>query len=466
MIKLKTFKYLSLFIFAYTIFPFLVLCFFNVPLGDDFWYAEFFRKNGFWQTQSLFYHNWSGRYISSAAISGLNPASYGNFTLFFIHPLLLILGTAWALHRLVKNAVTIFKLGVDANLLFAFLFFFYCNYVPDFGETFYWMAGSFTYQLPIIFFLAYLNALLLLFHSDSVFRISKNTAIAVICLAICLGCNEVMTVYVNAVNCLVLFLLFSQKNYLNRFTPLFILAFVISFLMISAPGNFVRGALFAKSDFHFLKACGQALARSIFMIFFWLTSLTLILLCIPGEAKNETPVIDRLFFFVKTKKTFLLVSLVFLIGMLFVGFFPSIYATNWIPQRAYTPIFFVFTLIASLLIFALIQKVEILSKANTLLSDSKISLIVLPLLAVGLSQNSNVMNAYVDITSGKANSYHKQVLATYEMLRTTKNDTVIISPIEKKPLVLPYRWPGGNGLVDAQLAQYFKTKHLQYTGNE
>ena len=49
-------KVLYLFIFSFTIFPFLVLCFFNVPLGDDFWYAESFITNGFWQTQLNFYH--------------------------------------------------------------------------------------------------------------------------------------------------------------------------------------------------------------------------------------------------------------------------------------------------------------------------------------------------------------------------------------------------------------------------
>ena len=166
-IQSNPYKYLSLFIFTYTIFPFLVLCFYNVPLGDDFWYADSFRTNGFWQTQLKFYHQWSGRYIASAAISTLNPISFGYFNLSFIHPLLLIIGFAIALNYSVKNVVSFFNITINPSLLFCLLFFFYFNYVPDFGETFYWMAGAYTYQLPIIFFsymliqyLIYLNPIL------------------------------------------------------------------------------------------------------------------------------------------------------------------------------------------------------------------------------------------------------------------------------------------------------------------
>ena len=71
------------------------------------------------------------------------------------------------------------------------------------------------------------------------------------------------------------------------------------------------------------------------------------------------------------------------------------------------------------------------------------------------------MNAYVDITSGKASSYRKQVLQTYEKLNISKSDTVYVSPIKKKPLILPYRWPGENRLVNGEWEKYYKIKRIE-----
>jgi hypothetical protein len=461
MIKSNPIKFLSLFVFIYTIFPFLVLCFYNVPLGDDFWYAESFRTNGFWQTQLKFYHQWSGRYIASAAISTLNPISFGYFNLSFIHPLLLISGFALALNVLLKNIVSFFKLPINSSLLFTLIFFFYFNYVPDFGETFYWMAGAYTYQLPVVFFLIYLNSILNLFKSDTKVVIVKNQFIALFSLLILLGCNEVIVVYANFVNTLIVLFLFRNKNYFNRFTPIFIITVFVSFLMITAPGNFGRGSLFVKSDFHFIKSTIHSLSRSVFLIVFWLSSLFLVLLCLPNSSKFKINKIENLFVFFKTKKSYFTVCFIFLLGVLFIGFFPSIYATNWIPQRAYTPIFFVFIGFATLLILFTIQKFTLLSDLNKLLTSNRVLYVLVPLLIISLSQNSNVMNAYVDITSGKASSFHNQVLETYEMLEKSKTDTVYVDPIIKKPLILPYRWPGENRLVNSEWEKYYKIKRIE-----
>ncbi|HRE79334.1 MAG TPA: DUF6056 family protein [Flavobacterium sp.] len=459
--QLNPIQLLYIFIFSYTILPFLVLCFYNVPLGDDFWYAESFRTNGFWQTQLNFYHQWSGRYIATAAISTLNPISFGCFNLSFIHPLLLILGFAIALYHFIKNVVVFFRLTINPSLLFCLLFFFYFNYLPDFGETFYWMAGAYTYQLPIVFFLVYLNSILNLFNSNSKVEIVKNQFIALFSLFIVLGSNEVIVVYANFVNVLLVLILILNKNYFNRFSPIFIIAFIISFLMITAPGNFGRGSLFVKSDFHFLKSSLHSLSRSLFVLFFWVFTLLTLLLCLPNNSAFKIDWNNKLLFLLKTKRMFLMVSLVFLIGVLFVGFFPSIFTTNWIPQRAYTPIFFIFTLFATLLILFSIQKIKVLADLNKVLSTHKVLLVLIPILIITLSHNSNVMNAYVDITSGKASSYHKQVLETYEMLKNSKTDTVYVKTIKKKPLILPYRWPGENRLVNGEWEKYYKIKRIE-----
>lgn len=139
------------FILLFTVLPFLVLCYFNVPLGDDFWYASAYIEKGFVDTQVQWFQEWSGRYMATFAISALNPLSYGHLHLAFIHPLLLIVGTVLSFSLLVNSIIRVFKLQINNLLAISILLFFYFNYVPDFGETFYWMAGAYTYQLPIIF---------------------------------------------------------------------------------------------------------------------------------------------------------------------------------------------------------------------------------------------------------------------------------------------------------------------------
>ena len=414
----------SSFILAFTTLPFLALCYFNVPLGDDFWYASSYIENGFAETQVKWFAEWSGRYMATFAISTLNPVAFGELGLAFIHPLVLIVGTFFALKILVGNIIDTLKLELNKMLVFSILFFFYLNYIPDFGETFYWMAGAYTYQLPIIFFLIYTNCLIHLFKSDTSFSILKNIVLAAFCLFIILGSNEVIVVYSCFVNAFILLILFfANKKLIVRFLPLLLLTFALSVAMILAPGNFGRAELFEKTDFHVLKSALNAFSRASFVMFFWLPSLAFLMLLIPNIHKAIIPNLMPQKFQSLNQRKVVCIGLLFLLFVLFIGFFPSLYATNWIPQRAYTPIFFVFILFSSILIFLAINKIRMLNDLNQLLSSKSVSSIFLLLMVIALSQNSNVMNAYVDLTSGKANSHSKQVNAAYEKLQKSK-DTV------------------------------------------
>jgi hypothetical protein len=462
MTESKQIKFLTIGIFIYTILPFLVLSFYNVPLGDDFWYAETFKTYGFWETQLKFYYEWSGRYIASAAISTLNPISYDYFKISFILPLFLIIGFAFALLKLIKNSIIVLKLPINSGLFFCLLYFFYFNYIPDFGESFYWMAGAYTYQLPIVFFLFYLNLILNLFKTDNKAAIFKNQFLAIICLFIILGCNEVIVVYANFINLLIILYLVLNKNYFNRFTLLFLFTLVVSFWMITAPGNFGRASIFEKTNFHFVTSSFNALSRSIFVIGFWLASLFILMLNLKGVSDFKNLNVEKFNKFFKSNKSVVLGSIVFLIGVLFIGFFPSIYTTKWIPQRAYTPIFFIFMIFSVLLIIILINKLDWMRKVNSAFSMHTTTIVILPILILALSHNSNVMNAYVDLTSGKASSYNRQVIKTYEMLQTNTKDTVYINPIQKKPLILPFRWPGDNRMVNTEWENFFKIKRIEY----
>ena len=48
------------------------------------------------------------------------------------------------------------------------------------------------------------------------------------------------------------------------------------------------------------------------------------------------------------------------------------------------------------------------------------------------------------------------------MLSTTEKDTVFVKEIEKKPLILPIRWPAKhNKLVNSEWQEYFKVEKVE-----
>lgn len=456
-------NFVGIFIVIFTVLPFIALCIFNVPLGDDFWYGGAFRDQGFAATQLNWYNQWSGRYMATFAISTLNPVAYGHLNLGFIHPMLLILGTVFSLRLLINNIIDTFGLELNKLIVLSVFLFFYFNYIPDFGETFYWMAGAYTYQLPVIFFLLYLNTLLNLFKSESSLSIFKNIVLGSLCLFIILGSNEVIVVYSCFVNGLVFLALFiKRRNLLLRFLPYFIITLILSVFMIFAPGNFSRESLFDKSDFHVLKAILESFSRGGFVLFFWLPTITLLMLLIPDINRIKNVSFNCKNYFRSNSKA-IIIALAFLFIIAFLGFFPSIYTTKWIPQRAYTPIFFIIMLVSSILIFFAIIKVKVLNDLNKILSTKSTNSLLLIITIIVLSHNSNVMNAYVDISSGKAIAYNKQVISTYHKLTSTDNKEVFyVQELQKKPLILPIRWPERhNHLVNNEWEEYFRIERVE-----
>lgn len=66
--------------------PFVLLSFFNFPMGDDFWYGYLVRRDGYWAAQREFYGLISPRY-TTFALTCLFPLSYGDFYGYKLVPL-------------------------------------------------------------------------------------------------------------------------------------------------------------------------------------------------------------------------------------------------------------------------------------------------------------------------------------------------------------------------------------------
>ena len=452
------------FILIFTLLPLLLLCVYSVPLGDDFWYAAAFRKNGMIGTQVLWYNEWSGRYMATFLISTLNPLSYGYTNLGFLHPMALLLGTIFSLRFLINTVIDVFDLPISKILSLSILLFFYLNYIPDIGESFYWMAGAYTYQVPVIFLFLYIGLIIKYLRGLLLWSNIIYATLALFCLFIILGSNEVIVVYVCLMNALLTaYFYFRHRRNFLRFLPLLLVTIGLAYLMITADGNFARAGLFQKPSFHFLKSTINSLSRGLFVMSFWIPTLMLLLLSVPGFSNiniqvDLPPSNDR-----KKRVAVIVAAVVVLVGIVFIGFFPSIYSTLWIPQRAYTPIFIVFIISFVVVFLSMLKYFPILSQLNTILtSSSKTSNIFLCILIIALAHNSNVMNAYVDLTSGKASSYHKQVISTYQMLEEATQDTIFVEELAKRPLILPIRWPQQhNSLANSIWQEYYNVEKVE-----
>ncbi|MBF6609055.1 MAG: hypothetical protein ITG00_10015 [Flavobacterium sp.] len=450
-------------ILIYTLLPFLLLCIYSVPLGDDFWYASGFRNHGMIGAQTSWYQEWSGRYMATFLISTFNPVSYGHLNLGFLHPLALFFGTVISLKFLIDTVIDYFKLPINRILSLRIILFFYLNYLPDLGESFYWMAGAYTYQVPVIFLFVYAGLLIRIFNKASIKSNVINILLAIICLAIILGSNEVLVVYLCFFNSIIaLYLLVVARSSFIKFIPLLIVTAILSFFMIFAEGNFARAGLFEKPSFHLLKSGIHSLSRGMFVLFFWIPALMILLLSIRGFSEIKTL---NVFLFEKlsNRRSLIIVIVASLILIVWMGFFPSIYATKWIPQRAYTPIFAIFTMVFIMMLIAILRHFPALVRINLLLSgDFRASAILQMLLIVTLSHNCNVMNAYVDLTSGKASSHYNQVMGTYDELKSTSSDTIYVKELAKRPLIMPIRWPQPhNQLANSIWEDYFGVESIE-----
>ena len=129
---------------------FVGLSIFAYPAADDFCYAAKVKQLGFFNAQSFWYLNWSGRYMSNLTRSAFGTS--GNIVQSYPYASMLVLVStwlsfsflAWTIARCIVSFRVPLLVGAIATMLFI-------AGTPDPAQTFYWVSGSFTYQLSNVF---------------------------------------------------------------------------------------------------------------------------------------------------------------------------------------------------------------------------------------------------------------------------------------------------------------------------
>ncbi|HRN35674.1 MAG TPA: hypothetical protein PLL18_02040, partial [Flavobacteriales bacterium] len=214
------------------------------PVADDFCYAAKSRGMGLWAWSMGEWMTWNGRYASNLLMVH-GPLTWWNDPLigYRLVPVLLLALTFLSAWFLLRRLTREFLSSAEALLAALVFLLLYLNLMPDLGEGFYWYTGAITYQLGNILLLLHLGLLVpggrKGLHRYAALAVNLLLAVAItgmdeIHMLLMVGLHTVRTVW----------LALGRKPVIPGLL-LLLLTMAGAALMYAAPGNAVRGALFA-----------------------------------------------------------------------------------------------------------------------------------------------------------------------------------------------------------------------------
>ncbi len=244
------------------------------PLADDFCYAAKSLGLSLWDWSYSEWMYWNGRYASNLLMIHA-PLSWSPDFLpgYRMVPMVLIaltfLSFWFFFRRLTQRTLTIGP-ELFATTIFLLL---YLNLMPDLGEGFYWYTGAVTYQLGSILLLLHLG--LLINKPSKGIAFVLKTLVNLILAAVIVGMDEIhMLLMVGLHLGRSLWVIRERKSQLSALLLLIVVTGG-ALLMYLAPGNDVRGAMFADTHL-FWKSLGMSFLQAIRFVSIWVFSPALL----------------------------------------------------------------------------------------------------------------------------------------------------------------------------------------------
>ena len=219
--------------------PYLLLCFYIFPSGDDYSYAWVgANSNDFIGTLIGEWNTWNGRYISNILVL-TNPIAYGHFNLYKTIPIILTSLFILVHSVLVLKFITVSK--VQALAISSCFLLIYLNVMPHLGEGIYWYTAAVTYFAPLLLFPLHLIALDKFSKTDQ----PVLTLLLIMLQFLLTGFNEVLMIIMTLLH---LVIAVWSKNNKRTFWLLLLTQLLFASIVYFAPGNEVRSSYF--SDKH------------------------------------------------------------------------------------------------------------------------------------------------------------------------------------------------------------------------
>lgn len=418
--------------FSVLIIPFLILFYFNHPSADDWGLAENTKIRGFSDTQAHYYKNWTGKYFSNALLS-YNPLYFSSLLGYKILTLLLLILFIFILYALISQ-LTKSAIGYKEKILLTLsITFLYLYAMPSLAQSFYWLTASVVYQLGLMMIMLFLLLYSKITDPQDTASEKIMTFVSVILLIAIAGCSEMsMVTGVLMITLIVLSRLITDKKINGRLMLYAVTTALSSYVLLSAPGNSVRGSQYP--DSHKLMpsvittftTMADYFVTWIFMsplLFITLLTLPILYKLIKNSGKKPIKI------FVNPVCT----SLVFL-AVMFVLFFTPVWSLGRSPfNRTVNIIYFAFLIgwfyNVTIIIYQLIRKYDFsLSRIPDF-----VYVVALVIVVLFLFKKNNVKNAYADILLGGATKYNNELNQRYDMIRSSSSDSLTVTTLINTP---------------------------------
>ena len=387
------------------------------PMADDWSYAHQGITRALLPWLQGEYMNWNGRYFSNILV-GNGPLVLGPDALWLYRlvPVALMLLTVLAAYALIcaltRGAVRRWEQWAAAVVFFAL----FVQGMPDIREGIYWYTGAITYQLGNI---------LALFHVARVIgRPQRGTAgrswtgilFDAVLLVLLIGCSEVHMVLMLAFHTAAIVLRRrkgSPMSNSDRLLPF--VALIGAVIVIAAPGNTVRSALFtgAHDPLHSLWMSALQTARFAAL---WSSNAALLLVSILYLPVSRSLAL-RLPHFADAFNLKPWMSTIALLAVIFLCVFPAYWGTGILGQHRTVNVAYCFFLVLWFINLTVWDR-HVLQRrwaSWPRLSTRWTALVLLAILAL-INLDRNGGGASRDLFSGRAVHFDEQLTARYGTL--------------------------------------------------
>lgn len=413
------------------ILPFLLLNLYNHPANDDFGFATRDVCKDFLTAQADLYRYWSGRYFGTAS-SRINPIINYNFTAYKIYSFVVIVIYITAFiffFRSILSKILSFKNILAISLLVVVVL---LVTMPDIAQGLYWFSGYITYLGASIYTLFLFGILVILSNSRSEPSAAILKSISFVLVFAIAGSNELSMIILNATLQLLLIAQWQLKKRVTAFhLSLFVFALLLGLVVVLAPGNFVRmdgqekagNLLFALGGaglLTFLSLLKWGFLMLIFSLLYLLLWARPVYTYTKDNAIFSAPVTLTIIWYLSTN---------------FVMHFLFTYATGFrASTRVENVIHFFFIFGWFYLLQVIVNKYgHLIFRAIPAGSPLVTSILAAMFTLQTFSLESNVTTAYLDLISGRAATFNRELNARYRYLKTSDCTSCPITPVTELP---------------------------------
>lgn len=440
----------------YVIGAYFQLARYALPQADDFDYAVFYQRYGFWDAQVKWYHGWNGRYTFNAATTAvmgwLDPVR--DYWLITFGILLVMFAAVFYVMRALVAGSWLDALRpsllVTGLLLLG---------SPSHNDGYYWATGATLYPLANAT-LAVLCVPLVRLFTDDAHRWRRFAAIAVLA-AVTIGCNETSMLLLDAlIGGACAMALLKKRSILLQLVPILILCVALSYFVSKAPGNDVRGSFMPhKPDFDLSVKATTDQARKVLIA--WMKDPLLV-----AATALAWPAAGRVF--AKRQVLWLAVIPPLAVFVVWLSIFPSWYAkgsgaverTLNVSYAVFLAGWFASAAALASVVRARITIDEVLPRAAAVVT--RLAVVAAMLLHVSLE------SALKDLRTD-CKPYHAELMTRYRALRAAASRgerDVMVAPIVHHPVNLYVLDLAdcSDGWPNASYGEFFGVRSVRYVG--